>query len=213
MPRLSLIESIEENGPPRLFSAAEVQASPNLFRERGALFYTPTRNLPSAWVGSGDLDVTLPIASPTFFEYLEIRWYQTSRLWVDLLQRATGKIRWTPMSPVEVIIIRYDAVEIGYGEGIGGAKALLDSLKEQTFGRADGHPLYYFGAIVDDNPDELLSYKFQEQLVEDPSQAKCRVIVKPLQKESQQESGSQRPSTAEPSAAPDRGRPTGFARH
>ena len=85
------------------------------------------------------------------------------------------------MNRVEVRIIRYDSVEVGFGEGISGAKALLDALKEKTYGRTDGHALHYFGAIFDDNSDNLLKYEFQEELVFDPALAKCRVIVKPLE--------------------------------
>jgi hypothetical protein len=171
-----LIDAIEY-GPPRLFTADEVQESPDLFQERAALFYTPTANLPSAWVGKSILDVTIPIAPPTSFEFMEIRWYQTPRFWVDLLQRATGKIRWTPMSPAEVLMIRYDTIMIGQAKGIHGAKSLLDALKEMTYGRRDGHPLYYFGAIVDDNPKHLSKYGFEQVLVANPSMAKCRIIV------------------------------------
>jgi hypothetical protein len=122
--------------------------------------------------------VTLPVVCPTFFECMEIRWYQTPRFWVDLLQRATGKLRWKPMNPVEVRIIRYDSVDVGYGEGISGAKSLLDGLKEKTYGRWDGHPLYYFGAIVDDDHEHLLKYEFQEESVSEPSDAKCRIIIR-----------------------------------
>jgi hypothetical protein len=111
---------------------------------------------------------------------MEIRWYQTPRFWVDLLQRVTGKLQWYPMNPAEVKIIRYDSVEVGYGEGISGAKSLLDALKEKTYGRSDGHALYYFGAVVDDDHEHLLKYEFQEEFVADPSLAKCRVIVKPV---------------------------------
>jgi hypothetical protein len=173
-----LIDAIEYDGPPRLFTADEVRESPDLFRERAALFYTPTANLPSVWVGKGILDVIISIAPPTSFEYMEIRWYQTPRFWVDLLQRATGKIRWTPMSPAEVLMIRYDAIEIGQAKGIGGAKSLLDALKVMTYGRSDGHPLYYFGAIIDDNCKDLSKYRFEQVLVANPSMAKCRIIVK-----------------------------------
>jgi hypothetical protein len=179
--QLPLIQYFENKGPPVSFSARQVRASPDLFRERAELFYTPTDNLPRQWIGEAQFDVTLPVVCPTFVECLEIRWYQTPRFWVDLLQRATGKLRWRPMSPVEVQIIRYDSVEVGYGEGISGAKALLDALKVKTYGRSDGHPLYYFGAIVDDNRHHLLKYVFEEELIPDPSLAKCRVIVKPIE--------------------------------
>jgi hypothetical protein len=111
--QLPLIEAIEEHGPPISFSSHQVHASPDLFRERAALFYTPTENLPARWIGEGELDVTLPVVCPTFFECMEIRWYQTPRFWVDLLQRATGKLRWKPINPVEVRVIRYDSVEVG----------------------------------------------------------------------------------------------------
>ena len=93
---LPLIQLIENNRPPISFSVGQVRRSPDLFRERAALFYTPTENLPPQWMGEGELDVTLPVVCPTFFECSEIRWYQTLRFWVDLLQRATGKLRWHP---------------------------------------------------------------------------------------------------------------------
>jgi hypothetical protein len=177
-----LIEAIEDNGPPRLFTADEVQESPDLFHERAALFYTPTVNIPLAWVGKGILDVTIPIVPPTFFEFMEIRWYQTPRFWVDLLQRASGKIRWTPMAPADVSMIRYDTIQIRQTEAIGGAKSLLDALKEMTYGRSDGHPLYYFGAIVDDDCNRLSKYEFKQVLVANPSMVKCRIVVKPSPK-------------------------------
>jgi hypothetical protein len=172
-----LIDAIEY-GPPRLFTSNEIRESPDLFRERAALFYTPTSNLPLVWVGKGILDVTIPIAPPTSFEFMKIRWYRTPRFWVDLLQRATGKMRWTPMSPAEVRMIRYDTIKIGEGNAMGGAKSLLDALKELTYGRRDGHPLYYFGAIVDDNQKDLPKYGIEQVLVTNPSMAKCRIIVK-----------------------------------
>jgi hypothetical protein len=176
--QLPLIQAIEDNGAPISFTLGQVQASPDLIRERAALFYTPTKNLPAQWIGEGEIDVTLPVVCPSFFEGLEIRWYQTPRFWVDLLQRVTGKLRWRSMDPSEVRIIRYDSVEVGYGEGISGAKALLDALKEKTYGRSDGHLLYYFGAIVDDTPGNLLRYEFREESVSHPSLAKARVIVR-----------------------------------
>jgi hypothetical protein len=70
---LPLIKLIEDNGPPISFSVGHVQGSPDLFRERAALSYTPTSNLPSKWIGEGELDVTLPVVCPTFFECSEIR--------------------------------------------------------------------------------------------------------------------------------------------
>jgi hypothetical protein len=175
---LPLIKAIEDHGPPISFSYHQVHASPDLFRERAALFYTATENLPAGWIGEGELDVTLPVVCPTFFECTEVRWYQTPRFWVDLLQRATGKLRWKAVDPAEVRVIRYDSVEVGYGEAVSGAKALLDALKGKTYGRPDGHALYYFGAIADDGPEHLLKYEFQIQSVAEPSLAKCRVIVK-----------------------------------
>jgi len=108
---------------------------------------------------------------------MEIRWYQTPRLWVDLLQRATGKLRWSPMNNSHISIYRFDVFELGYGEGISGAKALLDSLKVRTYGRPDGRALNYFGAILDDGPDNIARYDFHEIAVSDPALAKCRVTV------------------------------------
>ncbi|RYX86601.1 hypothetical protein EON83_00015 [bacterium] len=165
---------IEEHGPQR-FTKRELNASSDLFGERCALFYTPTECFPEEWVGHGNLDVTLPVATPSYYEFYESRLYQTPRFWVDLLQRATGKIRWTPFFPAHVTIIRYDSISLPY-HFLHGAKALLDSLKVSTTGRSDGLYLHYFGAIVDDSPDHVQT-EYRQQLVSHPSQARTRIIV------------------------------------
>jgi hypothetical protein len=51
------------------------------------------------YVGSGDVDITLPVASPDFTTLQEIGGYGIPRFWVDLLQQQSGKIRWTPIAP------------------------------------------------------------------------------------------------------------------
>src|SRR5215204_4426810 len=128
--RLWLGNTIKYDGP-RAFSPAEVALSHDLFADRHALFYTPTTSIPDDWIGSGDLDVILPIAPPSYFEFIECRLYQSPRLWVDLLQRATHKIRWQPMHPARVVITRYD-YEDSWGPVVAGAKALIDALKVAT---------------------------------------------------------------------------------
>ena len=168
-------QTIEEEGP-TVFDLSTLEMVPDLFRERAALFYTPTENLPPQFVGSGILRVTLPIVSPNMFEFYELRGYTTPRLWVDLLQRATGLIRWRPYEYAKVSIKRVDVWSDNYD--ICGAKALLDSLKRQTHGRADRMPLYYFGAIEDDRPS-LLDYGFVNEATAKAADAHMEISVEP----------------------------------
>jgi len=172
-----LTEIIEYNGP-KAFSMDRIKAEKNLFSQRCALFYTPTKCIPSKWIGQGPLDVTLPIPTPSYYEFFELRAYRTPRLWVDLLQRATGKIRWKPIVPARLKIVRYDYIKQPY-HVIVGAKALLDALKVKTTGRSDRLLLYYFGAILDD-AQNYIDYYFQQKLVEKPSEAKIQVTLKSI---------------------------------
>ena len=100
-------------GGPQIFSSERLSEETDLFRQRTALFYTPTENLPTSSIGQGKLDVKLPIASPTLFEWEENLAYRIPRLWVDLIQRATGKLRWIPIVPAKVTLIRYDYTTYG----------------------------------------------------------------------------------------------------
>jgi hypothetical protein len=170
-----LSKTIEYNGP-TVFSAPRVAAEPDLFLHRAALFYTPTENIPEKWVGSGPLDVTLPIPTPSYYEFFELRGYRSPRVWVDLLQRASGKLRWRPLAHPKLTIIRYDSMTLpSYAEV--GAKALRDALKVRTTGRSDGMLLYYFGAIFDDDPSALPAHEFVQQQVMSPAEARTRIIV------------------------------------
>ena len=116
-----LTQIIEENGP-QIFTKDEISSQVNLFEERSALIFTPTEHLPPAWIGGGPLDVTLPIVTPSYYEFSRTSAYRSPRLWLDLLQRATGKIRWTTIFPAQLRIIRYDTIQQSYAEV--GAKAL-----------------------------------------------------------------------------------------
>jgi hypothetical protein len=171
---LPLQRIIEENGP-TVFSARRLANSDDIFADRAALFYTPTRNIPSKWIGHGRLDLILPIPVPTFFDRMESRLFGTPRTWVELLQRATHKLRWRPMISARVQIIRYDSK--GLQESHLCVKELLDALKIQTSGRRDGRSLHYFGAIFDDAPNYLSELCIEQRLVTRPSEAKTRVVV------------------------------------
>ena len=123
------------------------------------------------------LDVYLPLVLPTIFEADEIVAHRNPRLWVDLLQRATRKLRWHPICPARVTIIKYDlSLE---PVSILQPKALLDALKVETTGRNDGLSLYYFGTISDDDPFSVGSTILQE-VVDDLNKVGCRVIVEPM---------------------------------
>lgn len=54
-----------EYGGPMSFSLRRLRRQEHLFAYRSSLFYTPTKNIPTEHVGSGPLDVTLPIATLT----------------------------------------------------------------------------------------------------------------------------------------------------
>jgi hypothetical protein len=172
----SLLDDLRYKGP-QVYSRKRLLGERDLFKYRTALFYTPTEHLPHIHIGSGPLNVVLPIAPPTIFEYTEIYGYRTPRLWVDLIQRATGKLRWQPIIPAKVTIIRYDAYEFGHTDTICGIPAVLDALKVRTSGRNDGRWLYYFGAIKDDNHTYLTDLSCPEKRISDPSKAYCQIIV------------------------------------
>jgi hypothetical protein len=163
---------------PLVFSSEELAVRDDLFRHRAALFFTPTSHLPARFVGEGPLRARLPLAVPTFYNYREIPGLRSPRLWVDLLQRATQKIRWRPMWPARVTIECFD-VDRWSGNRIG-QKGLVDALKRVTTGRRDRCILHYFGAIEDDGPDFIDGAgEVSEHLIDDPAQAHCVVTVHP----------------------------------
>lgn len=169
-----LLDELYYKGP-RRFTADRIAGAENLFAVRAALAYTPTSRIPRSWIGSGRLDVWLPLAIPTIQEFLDCRSRQSARLWVDLLQRATGKLRWQPNLPARVQIVRFDSVT--YSEHNLGAKSLLDALKASSTGRRDRRLLYYFGSIRDDNSSDLAGFSLKQELVDSPDKAGTRVVV------------------------------------
>jgi hypothetical protein len=172
-----LLDELFYSGP-KEFSATRISSEENLFAVRAALVYTPTSHIPPGWVGRGPLDVWLPLAIPTIQEYCDCRSRQSPRLWVDLLQRATGKIRWLPNIPARVHIMRFDYTE--YEERNLCGKSLVDALKVSTTGRIDKRRLYYFGAIRDDNGFDLAEFLVAQKIVDSPAEAGMRVVVEKL---------------------------------
>jgi hypothetical protein len=164
------------NGPTK-FSRRALEREHDLFAHRAALFFTPTANIPAAFIGEGVLNVRLPLASPTVYEFDEIPGLRSPRLWVELLQRNTRKLRWRPFGKSRVSLVCFDSHR--WGPNRTGHKALLDALKVQTTGRGDGRRLYYFGAIEDDDQARLVEFKLKEELIEDPADAHCVVCVEP----------------------------------
>ncbi len=124
----SISEELEEKGPVS-FTRRRLEKQEHLFAHRSALSYTPTENIPVDYIGSGQLDIMLPVAPPDYTDSWEIRAYQSPRLWVDLIQRQTGKVRWRPTSPARVIFVRYDCFSIRLDHLAAGIKGLLDALK------------------------------------------------------------------------------------
>jgi len=173
----NLLDELYYKGP-KQFTAARIAAEKDLFAVRAALVYTPTSRMPASWVGSGPLTVWLPLAIPTLQEFLDCRSRQSVRLWVDLLQRATGKLRWLPNIPAQVHIIRLDTTEYALDDLC--VKSLLDALKTSTTGRRDRRMLYYFGAIRDDNHTDLAEFRLTQEHVDSPAKAGTRIIVEAM---------------------------------
>lgn len=173
-----LSDHVYSNGATR-FTVDQVAEQGDLFGHRAALFLTPTCNIPEEYIGRGPLDVRLPITTPDYLEAIEVRSYAIPRLWVDLLQRATGKIRWAPTHPARVTITRYDTVKLRSVHLVMGMKALLDALKVCTTGRSDGKSLYYFGAISDDDSRSIIG-EWKQEIVAHRGLCGTRIAVCPL---------------------------------
>ena len=56
----TLLDELYYEGP-KVYASAELATEADLFRNRTALFYTPTEEIPPEWVGEGKLDITLPL--------------------------------------------------------------------------------------------------------------------------------------------------------
>jgi hypothetical protein len=191
----TISDELEDRGPVS-FRLRRLQKQQPLFAHRSALFYTPTENVPVQYVGSGALDVTLPVATPDYTDLCEIRALGSPRFWVDLIQRHTGKLRWQPMLPARVIFVRYDYFSIRSDHLAIGMKGLLDALKVRTSGRRDGIYLHYFGAIVDDGPG-FVDVTCEQELVTHPKEAGVRVHVFPnTAATTVQRTGARRPAQA-----------------
>lgn len=94
----TISEEIEDN-PGMSFSKDRLENQSELFAHRSALYFTSTDKIPSKYVGRGAINITLPIPTPGFTDYWELSSYKSPKLWVDLIQRQTQKIRWAPMNP------------------------------------------------------------------------------------------------------------------
>lgn len=118
----------------------------------------------------------LPVVSPDYTDFSEIRAYGSPRFWVDLIQRQTGKLRWTPVSSACIMFTRYDCFVIRPDHFATGINGLLDALKLRTNGRRDGLHLYYFGAILDDGPN-FVDIQWEQKMVTYPKDAGIRIQV------------------------------------
>lgn len=173
----SISEELEEQ-PGKCFSKKRLINQPYLFSHRSALYYTPNANIPPMYIGSGALDVSLPITTPDYTDFWELNSYGSPKLWVDLIQRQTNKIRWLPMHPALITVTRFDAWKIRFDHFTLGSKSLIDALKVKTTGRKDKKYLHYFGAIVDDGP-EYVEIILNQELVNHPKDAFVRVQIQP----------------------------------
>ena len=176
-------------GVPTTYTLEVLSSYSDIFRDRTSLFFTPTKNIPPQWVGEGRLDVVLPLASPTWYEYRTNPAFRVPRLWVDLLQRATGKLRWTPMSPAKITIVRYDTSGYDLMSVMAGAKALIDALIVKAAGRSDGRILHYFGAIQDDNMKVYSHGRYYQVIIGTHAEARTRIVVEPAPQEDEERPG------------------------
>jgi hypothetical protein len=60
----TISEELAEKGPVS-FTSSRLEKQEHLFAHRSALFYTPTENIPVDYIGSGPLDIMLPVAPQT----------------------------------------------------------------------------------------------------------------------------------------------------
>jgi hypothetical protein len=120
----------------------------------------------------------LPVPPPDWTDFSEIPAYRSPRLWVDLIQRQTRKLRWRPISPARVTFTRYDHFTIRIDHLAAGVKGLLDALKVRTTGRRDRIYLYYFGAIFDDGP-AFVDLSWEQALIGHPKESGVRIQVLP----------------------------------
>lgn len=171
----TICDELASRGP-IAFSREDLESQAHLFAHRAALFYTPTESIPSLYIGNADVDITIPIVTPDYTTHAEIRAYGSPRLWVDLLQQQSGKLRWTTLASPCVRITRYDLYIIRTDHLAISNKALIDALKVRTTGRRDGRELFYFGAIVDDGPNHARIVE-EQALVDHPREARVRVQV------------------------------------
>jgi hypothetical protein len=177
----TISEELESNGPIS-FTRRRLKKQEYLFAHRSALFYTPTENIPVGYVGRGPIDIRVPVTTPDCTSSREVRALMSPRLWVDLIQLQTGKLRWCPMSPAKVTFVRYDCFTIRFDHFAIGIKGVLDALKVRTTGRRNGINLYYFGAIEDDAP-EFIDVSADQKLVANPQDSGLRIQVFPKKKE------------------------------
>ncbi|MHB0970562.1 MAG: hypothetical protein ACYC7A_21400 [Thermoanaerobaculia bacterium] len=173
----SLYEEMYDDNGPQPFKRRRLQSAENLFRDRGALIFTPTDQLPSEWVGDGELFIRLPIVTPTYDESFEIKSYMSPRLWLDLIQRQTWKLRWRPLNSANVAFHRFDVERVREDIAISGVKALLDALKVRTSGRRDRRWIHYFGAIQDDAPGFISELSMEQSIVKHPAEAHITLRV------------------------------------
>lgn len=173
--RYPLSERLEEHGPVA-FSPRMLAGHSDIFQERAALIFTPTGSIPQGFVGSGEFSVFLPVCTPDFYDCFLIRSYMSPRLWLDLIQRHTGFIRWTPLQSPTVTFTRCDTTLIRDDHATAGIKALRDALKLQTTGRRDGRLLYYFGAIRDDDQASA-KFVYQQKQVSVSSKAGVKITI------------------------------------
>lgn len=109
-----------------------------------------------------------------------MRALRSPRLWVDLIQRHSGRLRWQPLLPAGIILRRYDYFSIRTDHLAIGMKGLIDALRVSTTGRRDRIYLHYFGAIVDDGPSFVdVTYEQKQELVPNPKEAGGRIQVLP----------------------------------
>lgn len=173
--RYPLSERLEARGP-LAFGRRVLAAHPDLFQERSALLFTPTRSIPQRFVGTGEFSVFLPVCTPDYYDCFLIRSYMSPKLWLDLIQRHTGFVRWIPLRSPTVTFTRCDTATIRDDHAMAGIKALRDALKVQTTGRRDGRRLYYFGAIRDDD-NTSARFVYRQKQVSAASEAGLRVAV------------------------------------
>ncbi|MDQ3059249.1 MAG: hypothetical protein M3R45_06935 [Pseudomonadota bacterium] len=160
------------------FFASELSGTEqDLMWFRSSLFYTKSAALPSSLIGEGELNAWIPFQLRSPWSSDGCEFLRSPRLWVDLLQVATGKLRWKPLGVSVLFLTIHDTYRWPLQITNYEIKGLIDALK------VIGNPgrtaaVHYFGALEDDSPNFLPAIVLNYRRVHDVKDAGIQLELK-----------------------------------